>query len=1027
MSIFRVTAEAIIRAVRLGLDGLRADPPRPLSEWAAESFQLAGESSHQRGSWESWPFQIGPMDWMSDDRIEELNLRKSKRVGFALALDTPIPTPSGWSKMGDLKPGDEVFDEQGKPTQVLYCSPTYADHNCFKVTFCDGTEVVADEGHRWKVETRQSLAYIKGELGKGRTGHPKKGQNTSKVGIVDTGELFKYQRDGAGLTAFAVRSAKPLALEPADLIIPPYTLGLWLGDGHLVSPRITQHRSDVESAEYIRAEGISVSVVYIDARYPDNATLLLDVPEGARPVSPWAKVFRAAGLTKEKRIPPQYLRASFDQRLQLLRGLMDSDGTVSHDGRCEFNNTNENLARGVYELLASFGIKASFRGRRRTYAHRLDQFRVNFKPTPEVNPFNLKRKAARVLEALRPGITHRRRIVSVERVEPVPVRCIQVAGESSLFLCSRAMIPTHNTKMLVAYMMYCVAHRRRKVALWQPTDDDRDSFVKTEIDPVLESIEAVKKSRKSYGNAKDTMAFKAFRNAVLHILGAKAARAFRRITVDVALLDEWDGMDAKVEKSADPATLAKGRLEGAPYPKFIGGTTPRIKNLSHVETAEKNANVQMRYHITCKHCGVEHPLIFGGKELQHGLKWAKGDPESVHHVCPHCRESITQADYMVAGKCVSGVWVCTVTGARYGDDRIWRNAEGHEIRAPRHVAAHIWAAYSPQRTWVSIARECSEAAITLRAGDDAKMQGFVNETLGETWELLGARSDEHALLRRARLETYSRKTVPVGALEIEIAIDTQDDRLEWAAWGFGEGLESWLIDWGEVQGNPALLETWQALDQHIHQQWPKQWDGRGLGYRCVGADTQGHHTQAVYNYVRPRQASGFFALYGGNKENLPLMGRAFPTDVTWQGKTFKNGVKRWEVGVDTAKDLFHAQLQIQQHGPGYVHLPNDVTLEVCEQLTAEQRIQKATSGGLKFVWEKRRARNEQLDMRNYAVFLAYSRHLHLRTPAWWAKKRLAVQPNKVIDDQGVETAPIVVETPAPRRAAPAKPAFGRQW
>lgn len=586
------------------------------------------------------------------------------------------------------------------------------------------------------------------------------------------------------------------------------------------------------------------------------------------------------------------------------------------------------------------------------------------------------------------------------------------------------------TKMLVAFMMYCVAHRRRKVALWQPTDDDRDSFVKVEIDPIVDgrdAIDAVKKARKSYGTAKDTMALKVFRGAVLHILGAKAARAFRRITVDVSLLDEWDGMDAKVEKSSDPGTLAKGRLEGAPYPKFIGGTTPRIKGLSHVETAEKNAQVQMRYHIVCKHCEVEHPLVFGSKSIQHGLKWEPGKPETAHHVCPHCRESITQADYVVAGRCAEGTWVCIATGVRYGTDRIWRDAEGNEIRAPRHVAAHIWAAYSPQRTWVSIARECIEAAVTLRAGDDAKMQGFVNESLGETWEVLGARSDEHALLRRARLETYSRKEVPVGALEIEVSVDTQDDRLEWAAWGFGEGLESWLIDWGEVQGNPALLETWQALDSHIHQQWPKQWDGKGLGYRSVGADSQGHHTQAVYNYIRPRQAQGFYVLYGGNKENLPLMGRAFPTDVTWQGKTYKNGVKRWEVGVDTAKDLFHSQLQIQQHGPGYVHLPKDVTLEVCEQLTAEQRIQKNTSGGLKFVWEKRRARNEQLDLRNYAMFLAYARHLHLRGPAWWARKRLEIQPNKIMDDQGVVTAPPVVVPPPPRRVAPQKPAFGRQW
>ena len=128
------------------------------------------------------------------------------------------------------------------------------------------------------------------------------------------------------------------------------------------------------------------------------------------------------------------------------------------------------------------------------------------------------------------------------------------------------------TKTILAFMAYNAAHRRRKQALWQPTDDDRDSFVKSEVDPMLRDVAALRPV--ILGGKEDTMKLKSFLGSVLHILGGKAARAYRRITVAVAMLDEVDGFDQKIEKSSDPITLARGRLEGAPFPKLVAGSTP---------------------------------------------------------------------------------------------------------------------------------------------------------------------------------------------------------------------------------------------------------------------------------------------------------------------------------------------------------------------------------------------------------------------------------------------------------------------
>lgn len=544
------------------------------------------------------------------------------------------------------------------------------------------------------------------------------------------------------------------------------------------------------------------------------------------------------------------------------------------------------------------------------------------------------------------------------------------------------------TKTLDAFIAYNAAHRRRKQALWQPTDDDRDSYVKSEIDPMLRDVAAVRSMLVS--GKEDTLKLKTFLGSVLHILGGKAARAYRRITVAVAMLDEADAFDWVVEKSSDPITLARGRLEGAPFPKLIAGSTPRREGLSHVEYRETNADARMRYNIVCPHCDAEHPLIWGGKKIAHGFKWDGADPSTVRHLCPHCREPITQADYLRIWD-ARAQWVSDCGNYRYDHHQHrWTNAEGEAILPPRHVAFHVWTAYSPQRTWTDIVREFLEAVVKAKTGETGPLEGFINETLGELWKEKFDQADQHALARRA--ENYRRFTVPFGGLVLVSGTDVQDDRFEIVTWAIGRGEEMWCVDYSVIPANPADEREWEKITDYRDTLFLHA-SGQVLKVEAMAIDTMGHMTHQAYQYCRTYERQRVFAVRGDPMPSKQVKGKATVQDVNWRGKIIKRGVRLWYVGTDTAKDLIYGRLSVNVPGPGYVHFSVDLPPEFYTQLTAEARVPQRTAGGVQYRWvNAKRARNEVLDCTVYAMFCTHQLNLHTHTAPQWARLEQAVQP-----------------------------------
>lgn len=211
-------------------------------------------------------------------------------------------------------------------------------------------------------------------------------------------------------------------------------LGCWLGDGSAASGRIS--KPDAELFERIAACGYDVAPQpdVSDGRCPTRTIYGLTVQ------------LRAAGLLDNKHIPAAYLRSSIAQRTELLRGLMDTDGSWNR-GRHQavFTSTDKALALAVRELSISLGQRAVVQQvKAHGFGLTVDAYQVAFTPRQGFNPFALNRKAAGVSTPRR-SRSHRRVIVAVEPMPTVPTQCIAVDSPDKTYLCTESMIPTHNT------------------------------------------------------------------------------------------------------------------------------------------------------------------------------------------------------------------------------------------------------------------------------------------------------------------------------------------------------------------------------------------------------------------------------------------------------------------------------------------------------------------------------------------------------------------------------------------------------
>lgn len=459
------------------------------------------------------------------------------------------------------------------------------------------------------------------------------------------------------------------------------------------------------------------------------------------------------------------------------------------------------------------------------------------------------------------------------------------------------------------------------ILIIQPTLDKAKDFSKERLAPMLRDSPALrnKVSDVKTRDGGNTTLQKSFPGGYIALGGANAPSGLASRPIRILLADEIDRFPISAGTEGDPLDLAEKRTNNFYNRKKIKVSTPTIRGASRIET-EFNLSTKEYYQLPCPSCGDYQPL-----------SWSQISFDSESHACKYCGALHNEYEW----KDQKGKWV-----AEQPDSNI--------------RGFHLNELLSPWRKW----KEIIDAFKKAKAKGPEAMKVWVNTSLGETWEEEGQQLEDNELL--ARLEKYDAE-VPEEVKILTAAVDTQDDRFEVEVMGWGEGKESWGIEYHVIRGDLKQEKVWQELDEYLSRTWAKA-SGKRFGIAGTFMDSGGHFTQEVYRFTKAREARRIYAIKGKavqKGEYVPLIaGHSRP-------KPIKPVL--FHLGVNDGKSKVMSNLMVDKFGPNYCHFPKErgYNEEYFKGLTAERLETHYVMGNPYQVWKKRRPRNEPLDLRVY--------------------------------------------------------------
>jgi len=378
------------------------------------------------------------------DEADGVFLNVGVGLGKELDVNEKILTPTGWTRNGDLKLGQEVIDRFGHPTKVTGIYPQ-GIKDSYLIEFSDGTNIEAGLEHQWIV---QDYVLRKNNLN----------NNTDEFKVVTTKDLLENtyftRKNGRKIVNYSLPIVKPVLFKEQETKLDAYLLGLILGDGDcnkLGDIRITVGKEETQLVTYLKNHEDVMSFNFSEK---NNAYRFKFSRNGK--IANAYKTYNLCGLLSyEKFIPEDYIFNSISVREAILQGLFDTDGYSSKGNGIEFSTTSERLAKNVQEIVRSLGGRASIRSRMGKYRKNniVIETRINYRVQivfPEgssIKPFKLHRKLENFKYA-NPAYL-RKYVKSVTLVDKKEMQCISVDAPDCSYV-TKDYIVTHNTAVVLA-------------------------------------------------------------------------------------------------------------------------------------------------------------------------------------------------------------------------------------------------------------------------------------------------------------------------------------------------------------------------------------------------------------------------------------------------------------------------------------------------------------------------------------------------------------------------------------------------
>ena len=540
------------------------------------------------------------------------------------------------------------------------------------------------------------------------------------------------------------------------------------------------------------------------------------------------------------------------------------------------------------------------------------------------------------------------------------------------------------TELMLNTIGYYIHQDPAPIMVMQPTEKMAEAFSKDRLDTMLRDSPAL--AEKAGGKKRDsgnTILHKQFPGGHVTMVGANAPGNLAMRPIRVLLEDEINKYPPSAGDEGDPRRIAERRVATFWNHKIVRACSPTVEGACAISTAYEQGDRRV-FCPPCPHCGARRELLFKN------VRWDDGDPLTARYVCPDCETTWTEADRLNALRSTRDLqdfgWIAQAP------------FKGHASFRANKLA-------SPWEPLSVLAREFLEVKDNPQG-----LKTFVNTMLAETFKSKGEQPPWESLY--SRREAYARGTVPEGGVLLFAGVDVQRDRIELEVRAFGEGLESWSVDYIVIEGDTTDESTarspWAKLTDVICGTWPHAVSGVAMPLQTVCVDSS-DNTQAVYRWCN-KQPSWVWPIKGDGGHKPVVVSPPKKIAFKRNGQRAPGSVQLRILAVDKLKEELYGFVKLIEteagKPTGLMHWP-EYPQEYFEQLTGEQLTERSHNGRTVYRWEKTRQRQEALDCAVYVRAASLIYGIDKITPAQWGalradlsapRKRAAKPRAKKVDD-----------------------------